>query len=257
MPSEVRILERFVSWTAETLHAVTFYPPMAETPDALQPWLKAFGTSPQSLQTSSAGSPPMSTAGGVVGDFNIEIIAQIGRIEIVLRSSEQNQIHPPSIGNITLAAQVLKEYSKKIFSPYANVLRVAVVGNLIQIFENKDSSKPTELFIYNTKIKNIPTASSDLQFGLNISRQLGKNNVKFNRLCRWATTVGNLVEFKMNTGSNNPTMNVVLIPTINWMIDVNSDASASIESSIIEDLFDSSFNEFIAIFEGGYEYLIA
>lgn len=243
-----------MNWAADLVQAVIFSPPTGETQDALQPWLRLFSSSPQSFMSGDQATPGASVAGGVVGDFNVQIAAQPGRLEIVLRAPERAG-EPARISAIKHAVNSATAYAKQLSKSNHTVLRIAVVASLSKTFSNK--SEAQKAFFSETGIVGLPQGSSDLQFGLNSPKDFQSDKITLNRLLRWMTVDNQILELKLAQGSSAPSLNVKDIPTLNWLVDVNTAIGILLDQDRIADYFDMAVDEFNQLLEGGYGYIRA
>jgi hypothetical protein len=245
-----------MTWEAETIHGVIFQTPSGQTPDALQPWLRLFKSSPQSFQANPVGAPLGGTASGLVGSYNVIVVAQSGRLELILAAQPVPDGPPQNMRDMEQALATLLVYLKTLL-PDTSPVRVAIVANLAR--RTKDMLEATGLFSADTGLRQtIPHDAQDLSFALNVRKISADSSRQLNRLCRWGTALQQYVQLKITSGMGEPSLGVQEFPAETLQIDVNSAPSAAPftvpEASAI---LDEIAEEVKSLMKDGYAYLSA
>lgn len=243
-----------MTWQAETLHAVVFHIPAGETPDAFQPWLSVFKAPPQNFQTNPVGSPPGGTASGLIGSYQVLLTANPGRVELVLGATPTSDGPPGLIRDVDQAIATLVLYAKELLKGYS-ANRVAVVLTLVQ--RTGSSREAAEVFARETKLPGIPPDALDLGFSVNVRKSFKDSSRTMNRLCRWGTTIQQLVAVQITIGSGEPSLGVQQFPAATLHIDANSLPSDQGEQvTTTAKLIDELAEEVKGILGSGYDYLL-
>lgn len=242
-----------MTWLAESLHAVFFVNPAAASPDALQPWLRIFGSPPQSYQSSPPGGPQTANSQGLIGEYNVVISSQIGRTEVAVSSAPNQGDLPKGIEDYQTALSTLKGYGSKLY-PEATT-RVALVANFSRIA--KDAGEAEAFLRADVPLlSQLTLAASDVQFGLNIRKDVAELGTAQNRLVRWSTAVQQIYLMQVTMGSAEPTM-VVQEKHVELMtIDINSGNVSNPNELLTSKVLHHFCDEAAQIVSGGYSYLV-
>lgn len=174
-------------WSAQQLQFVLFTAPKPGQPDALQPWLKLFKSTPQNYQQSGPGAPqPTASASGVIGNFNVTVGAAPGRFDIILTSSDNTAEpdRPPLISDIEAGLGSLVAHATK-FLEFEPSIRLALVTNLSEPVA--DLAASADKFRQLAGGLDFPPGATDLALQLNVRKTDPESGREVNRLCRWQT----------------------------------------------------------------------
>lgn len=243
-----------MSWSAQSLQFVLFTTPKPSQPDALQPWLKLFNSSPQNYQQAPAGAPQsQSHASATIGDFNVMVGAMPGRFDLVLSSSEAPTDTPPLIEDVQTGLSTLLTYSKQ-FLEFQPAQRLAIVANLIE--QSVDQAAAVARFKELTGDLNVPLGGTDLALQMNVPKEDADSGQQMNRLCRWQTQLLQMVRVHIDasTGTGNPL--VTTAHAMGLMIDVNTvPSTVDYERGKALNIVKSLAAEIEHIISGGYDYV--
>lgn len=243
-----------MKWAAESIHAVVFRVPTGETPDALQPWLRMFETPPQSFQRNPSGQPPGSIATAPVGDFQVTVSAQTGRQEIILAQPPVGDQPPSPIVDVDAATSIIADYFKKLLTG-DSVVRIALVLNLSKRFP--DAGQAVASFKADSKLADIPSDATDLQFAVNVRKRFASSPVQMNRLCKWGTATQQFIMMQLAPGGTAPSISVREFPAETLQIDINShQGDGHIGPDRVGPMFDELVSEAFLIMSQGYDRLV-
>lgn len=199
-----------MNWLADSLHCVVFSQPTMAVPDALQPWLRLFGSAPQSYQQNLQGAVFGSMSSGTIGQYQISIAAQPGRMELAILPIPYPapDASLPVIRDIATAFAVLQGYSDTLLET-GGAIRVALILNLSG--QTADAETAKEKFKQSIHYENLPTGATDLSFALNIRTPISlpthtATGLEMNRVCRWGTSMHQLVQVQVGVGGPAPTV---------------------------------------------------
>lgn len=242
-----------MSWRAGSLHYVVFSQPLAGIPDALQPWMHIFGGPPQAFQQ-LPGSIPGAQASGIVGDYQVVLVAQPGRLELILLPPEQAQSSLGFIADRQAALTALREYARKLGSPQKAV-RVALILNAFKPMAT--AAAAAEDFRRNTRLAHIPAEATDLLLALNVRKTIPGLAISMNRLCKWGTGEQQLIQMQASSGAA-PSVTVERFYASTIQLDLNTvpeQAPASAEQA--DQIFGRFIEEAEKLLSIGYEHLAA
>ena len=208
-----------MTWAAESLHCVLFSQVSPGIPDALQPWLRTFGGNPQSFQQLPTQGGGGAHATGTVGNYQGTIVAQAGRLELILSSSSQSANAPPVIDDIRSAVTSLHHYIPQ-FAAGETPIRVAMLVNLSK--RVVDETMAAREFGRETHLNDLPPGSRDLTFALNIPRPSPIQGVDINRICKWSTGVQQMLQFQIGVGGAAPGLVTQSFVVISLHLDLNT-----------------------------------
>ncbi len=211
-----------MDWLADNLTCVLFTKPQHGAVDALQPWLKAFSSSPMNFQN----QPGLSRAEGVVGDLRVQLIAQPGRLELALMAVEPevavlgNALPPPTVPQAIPkwedALVVIEQYARKIIED--GVVRIGLVVNLLQRAES--ALNATALFNQHTRCE-LPRDATEVAIQFNRTKMLSGR--KINRLARWATGAQQVLQLQVGGAVPSPNSRIAAVfHVVTWQLDINT-----------------------------------
>ncbi|QIK77754.1 hypothetical protein G7077_01325 [Sphingomonas piscis] len=243
-----------MSWLVESIVAVAFHEPAGDgTPDALQPWLRAFKSNPQNFQSSIPGQAASATAIGSVGELQAAVTAQLGRLELGLTSLTRNDDGLSHIGDLETALQVLRSYFLLMIEPLRHQ-RLAVVLNAAQ----RVGSQAEALERLRSEVRlgeDLPSSAIDIQFRFNIQRSL-ETGVTINRLATWGVGTQQIFVMQVTPGSVAPSATIKEHHATVLNIDVNTSPATPTTDADVGSLFEELISDARALVESGYAYLI-
>jgi hypothetical protein len=245
-----------MTWSAQSLQFVLFTAPKPGQPDALQPWLKLFNSSPQNYQQAPAGAPQVqSNASAMIGNFNVMVGAMPGRFDVILTSSDAPSNTPPLIGDVQAALRTLVAYAHQ-FLAFQPAQRLAIVANLIE--EAADQDAAVKRFKELAGGINVPNGGTDLALQVNVPKIDAAIGHQINRLCRWQTQLLQMVTLHLDASTGQGSPLVQTSHAMGVMIDVNTaPAVVDFEQNKATNIVNALAAEVEQIMSGGYDYVAA
>lgn len=245
-----------MGWSAQSLQLVIFCQPKLAPPDALQPWFKLFGASPENFQKASLGSPQeQSTALGAVGDYNFMIAASQGRYDLMLSAGDPQLMSgsPPLFADIDKALGVLIGHGNSLID-FQPASRLAIVAQLQRLTDSEAAA--AQQFHDLIGMQFAPSKAIDLSFQVNVRKDTAAGP-QLNRLCRWHTQTQQLMFMPMDPVSGPAPRVASTFHGVGFMIDVNTlPGSEEFERQKSRALVDEIASEIKSIISGGYRYVV-
>jgi hypothetical protein len=245
-----------MDWKVQAVATVVFAAPGAAPVDSMHLWERATGKKPdnfQNLQTHNQAS-------GSYGRYVLTAVAHSNRFEINFGSSPDEGADlssgPPTLDDAQAAIADIVELTKSLIGDQ-NPMRVALVANCLALVET--ASDAAKGFVEATHLDRIPDEAIDLSFGLNVRRKFGSAGWEMNRLCKWS--VGQImfmmIDLDQSTGMHTPRMQIAK-HQVGLSIDTNTAARPiPLGAAQAKSALDELQRDTIAIFEGGYDALVA
>ena len=212
-----------MEWVTNSLSFVVFTIPKPGVFDAYQLWLKLFGVSPEQFQQHPQGIQFGGSASGKIGDYQIQTSAAPQRLDITLSPivpvGPQPPVVPPSFKDRDSAFDALKLYGTKMLSE-EGLNRIGFLAGMS--FPTDDAQTAAQQFINRAPVHGLPDMATDLNLTVNVRRQTCIQNIEMNRLCRWATGVGQMVQMTFSGAAPLPTFHQTHAVLLN--VDVNTAA---------------------------------
>jgi len=248
---------RNVSWQALSLQCVLFSQAQAGLPDALQPWMQLFGAPPLSYQQGPPGGPPQSQATGVVGVYQVIIIAQLGRLEAALSVAPTAGVAFPAIEDIGTGLITLREHAHKLIGLKEGLSRLALLVHLVK--QTGSAKASNEDVCRNVKLPSLPDNATDVEFALNVRRPLPvSNNLEINRVCRWSSQVHQLFQVQVRPDGVSQSARVNEMHMSSLQLDLNTvPMEAPLPPAVTLQVFDALVDEAKALIFEGYDRLAA
>jgi len=243
-----------MAWAAESLHCVLMSQGQLGVPDALQPWLRTFGGAPQSFQQLPPEVGGGAHATGTVGIYQATIMAQQGRLELILsaRRPPTSQT-PPVIVDIQPALTALRLYGTS-FVGGQTPMRLALIANFSE--QVADQAAATAEFARQSRLTTIPPNSADLVFAMNIRMDLPVSGVQVNRICKWSTGVQQIVQFQVGPGAA-PGLRAQEFYMVSLQLDLNTvPQQAFFDSQQTAQIFDGLVTECEILYADPYGRLV-
>lgn len=213
-----------MDWLANSIHFVLFTVPKPGVSDAIQPWQRLFGVPPEQYQQHPQGAQFGGTAMGTVGDYQMHVIVSPQRLELAIMpkqnpsiSNINGEISPPSLTDLDSAFGAFTQYALKMLIE-EGVYRLAVLLNLS--LPTTSATSAAAKFYEFSRIKGLPDQASDLSLTVNVPRKVENISMEINRVCRWATGIGQMVQVNFTGTMALPTVHQTHAALLN--IDVNT-----------------------------------
>ncbi len=244
-------------WSAQGLQFALFTALKPGQPDALQPWMKLFQSSPQNFQGAAPGTP-QSSASGVIGDFQVSVSAMPGRFDLTV-SAQQGAppsvtgSGPPMIGDVGAALKILVQYAKQLLE-FQPAQRLAIVANLAEVVQGPEDALALAADLVGGM--SIRAGASDFAFQLNVPKADAATGQPINRVCRWQTQVAQIIT--MGIGPGGPSAPAVQSThVVGLTLDINTvPGHVDFEKDKAVAIVDALATEVEQIISGGYAYVI-
>lgn len=251
-----------MAWSAQGLQFALFTALKPGHPDALQPWIKLFQSSPQNFQGAAPGAPQLqSSASGVVGDFQVSIGAMPGRFDLTVSAQGGPPSGgpplmpggaPPMIDDIGGALRVLVLYAKQLLE-FQPAQRLAIVANLAEIVPGPEEALARAADLVGGV--NIRAGATDFAFQLNLPKVEAATGQALNRVCRWQTQIAQIIT--MGIGPSGPSAPAIQSThVVGLTLDINSvPGHVDFEKDKAVAIVDALASEAEQIISGGYAYV--
>lgn len=240
-------------WLAQNVSGVVFPAPSSSPPNVLSLWLTAVGSEPDNFQK----GVPASVASGNIGDLNVTINAQPGRIQVVVSAvgdDDPNKV--PTLSDLSQGLRLAKTLSQKLCND-SNPVRVSLTANCLE--EAEDSLSANRRFVHHTRVTSIPEDAIDLNFALNRREKVGGAGWDINCICRWATSQLQYLTFTLNAGEPTQPQVKVARDVVTLLIDVNTVPRGALPLGAKQsrDALDRIETKVLELISGGYDALIS
>ncbi len=236
---------------SDSLNAVLFVQPsLGQQPDAADVWPMLFdGEKPDAFQRTPGMPLPVTTASGQRDGANVQITAQVGRIDLVWTRSPIDETGRPGqfadiSGAINIAASALGRLTDGI-----EPARLGLAINTSSKIGNADPAAALSSLLERVYF---PPTASDAIYRVNLQRDLpGMEEAKLNRLSTWLTGAHQM--FSLNPGTPFP----VVMETISYMahnVDVNTIGQLTFDRMKPRDLIDVIKTEAIEVLSQGLRF---
>lgn len=240
-----------MDFQADSVQGVIFVAQGQQQGDAQDIWEQVFaGDRPDGYQRPLASPTLTSNANGLRGGYNVNIIAQVGRIDITLATQidpASNLNGPPRIADIQAAVKFVANLLQTI-SAKANPVRVAIVLDMaITVSHGTDSTKLREIL---GKFP-LPENSTDIALQFNSRKVLDRpDGAALNRMCLWNSGQMGFLQ------SNNPHGALgggimMMSSFVGMKVDVNTLQEFRVTAENVSGLIEEISKEVIAIGEEG------
>ncbi|WP_232494897.1 hypothetical protein [Novosphingobium kaempferiae] len=172
-------------------------PALREQPDATDVWAKLFdGAKPDAYNRNVSGPLPFSTAQGLWGNDNVQVTAQVGRIDLQWTRPPADEMgRPQQFHDVQKSLRTVVDALKRL----AATTSPARLALLVNTSSKTLDSDPAEALSSLLGKVFFPPEATDAIYRLNLRRELtSAPNISLNRLSVWQTGVHQLFGFNPN-----------------------------------------------------------
>jgi hypothetical protein len=233
-----------MDFQADSIQGVLFLAPGQRQEDALKLWGELFpNDSPDGFQRFNNSPALNSSAHGDRQGFQINVNAQVGRIDVILAHSPQalpSDAGPPRIADVPAATAKVVELLKRL-AANLKVIRTAVVLELAKTVAR--GGEAVEI-LNNLPGYPLPENVTDVNIQFNSRKSFAFDAEReMNRLCAWSS---GQVGFIMNPQLQGRNL-MMMTPFVGLKIDVNSVPQTPLSADVINQALDELAAEAVAI----------